>query len=466
MNWKKATEGNYTLSPATQTTLGGVKVGSGMNVDHEGTISVKPSSNNGASGGGSLSIVDVYIISGSVRGMGPAELNRWKGISVLIDEETVLEVIFTSGNVKRFKLASGYINVGEGETLRINYETGDIRVVSSTTQYSNEALLVRVGTDLTGSLSGEGYTARTTLVLGGYLMKYFYPNGKASSKILSTKNVKVQSLPLIGMQSINNINGELWFFDKNSNTGSVRVFDPSDTTNYIRSYSHSKFHFNTSDYNPNIDALCTIWGWGQGRPLSIKVLHGLEDWGDGTSGTHTIDNEAYHDIIDVSYLDDPNIEGEGSQPVWGEDNNGENNIVYVLIDEGVRVVKLLLGKGDNNYGSGGFRANTASHRFNGSFKVLGDWVQINSLGRPQDALFYNGAIYVAHDSGSDSRGNLGVIISKLELHTDGRIERSKIHIPIYNEKGIQQDFFSGGITLIDDQLLFASGNGLMKFEIL
>src|SRR5690625_1284709 len=140
MNWKKVTEGNYTLPPATQTTLGGVKIGSGVNVNSEGTISVNPSSDNGTGEGVSPSVVDAYIISGFIRGMGPAELNRWRGVSALISEGTVLEVIFTSGNVQRFNLAEGYINVDDGATLRINYETGDIRVVSSVAPYFNEIL--------------------------------------------------------------------------------------------------------------------------------------------------------------------------------------------------------------------------------------------------------------------------------------------------------------------------------------
>lgn len=446
---------NYSLPIANATTLGGVKIGSGITVGLDGTISVPQQNNNGSY----VQVTDAYLISGKVMGMGFAEANVRSGMTLVISANTVLEIAFSNGTIKRFSIPQSSININVDYTLRINIATGEIKILDAITPFINEILLIRVNQDIDGTMVNQG--AGALVVTGGYFIKYFYPNGVESEQILTPKNVTRTDLGSGGFQSINFINNELWCFDKEANTSSITIRNPS-TLAVVKTMSQAGYHFNTTDYNPNNDKLLTVYGWDNPPgPTSFRILHDVSTWKNKPSGSPVVDaaDSSQYDEIVLTGL------GEGPQAMWGERNNGQDNIVYVVTDANVRIRQLLLGKGTNNLGSGTFVTGKTSDKYNGTYKIIGDWTQIHGSGRIQDGFFYNGCVYAAMDSGADSWGQLGVIVHKFELMSDGRIRKVKIHSPVYDTNGNVSAAFSGGCTLYNGKIWMISGSVVNTFDL-
>jgi hypothetical protein len=459
------------ITPATSTTLGGVKVGSGLSVALDGTLSAA----GGTGGTSSTSPVatDAYIIAGRVIGMGLADDNIRKGMTLIIGPGSVIEVALINGAVKRFSLTAGEINIANGSVLRMDLTTGALTVTSPTTAAINQVTLIRVASDDTGTLINGGKPVSTTdesplVVVGGYLSKHFYPFGKEADLIQAPKNVSVITLDntailpgFVGYESMDFINGKLWVFDKDSQSQCIVIHDMT-TNTVVKKVLQRGFSFNTVDYNPLNDTLLTI---DNATYSKIQLIPNVSAWANVASGAVACDASTTDmDIIDFTGM------GEGPQSFWGEDNGGKNNIIYTVSDAGVRVRKLLLGQGSNNLGSGTFVAGKATTRYNGTYKILDEWAQIYGGGRTQDGFFYKGSIYIGKDADdSDSFFQTGVFTHKLELLSDGRVRKTKIVHNLYDDSGaiIKVNYSAGCAKSTDGKLWkMMSGGVIYVFDIL
>jgi hypothetical protein len=448
-------------TPATPTTLGGVKVGTGLVVAADGTLSVTGGTSSGGTSGTSPVVTDAYIISGRVVGMGLADDNVRKGMTLIIGAGSVIEIAFTNGVVKRFNLTAGEINIGSGNVLRMDLTSGALTIAAPTTAAINQITLIRVASDDNGTLASEGILSPEVLLIvtGGYLAKHFYPFGKEAEIVLAPKNVSVVTLTrpnsaFVGYESMDFINNQLWVFDKDSQSQCIVIHDMSNNT-VVKKILQYGFSFNTVDYNVVNDTLLTI----SLDYFKILLIPNVSAWGNVAAGAVACDVRTTDmDVVDFTGM------GEGPQSFWGEDNGGKNNIIYVVTDAGVRIRKILLGQGSNNLGSGVFVAGKATNRYNGTYKVLEEWAQIHGSGRTQDGFFHNGAIYIGKDAdNADSFSQTGVFTHKLELLSDGRIKKTKIVHNLYDDTGavIKTGYSAGCAKSPDGKLWKMMSSGLI-----
>lgn len=432
MTYQKNNKGsNFTLPVSKSTVLGGVKIGSGLNYGPDGTISVQSSAN--------LMVSDLYIISGKVNAIGLAEINGRTGITILSAPNTVIEICFSSGTIKRFQIPSGSLTVPTNYSLRLNINTGELASVLSTDPYINQVLLLRVGSDPNGDMINQGKAS--TLIFGGCFTKYVYPNRVESEKYLTPKDPT--KITFVGGSSIEGstfINDQLWVCCSYKDGAGIIVKDP-DTLTTLKTFNNSNYHFNSVDYNPINDCLLTgaFFDKNTANFHGFTIIHGATTF---AVGVDVAGNTITKDVIDISSLG-----GEGPQPFWGENST---DIVYIVTDASVRIRQILLGRGNINLGSGVFTSGLSNDRYNGSFKVIGEWSQIHGSGRPQDGFFYNGCVYVNNDQGStDSFLQEGMLMHKMELLSDGRIRKTKINIPDYDATGnlIISGYTSGGAAV-------------------
>jgi hypothetical protein len=136
--------------------------------------------------------------------------------------------------------------------------------------------------------------------------------------------------------------------------------------------------------------------------------------------------------------------------MWGDSNLGKNNIIYIITNDGRNIRKLLLGQGSNNLGSGTFDSTATGTKFNGTYKIIDSWSQVDGAGHSQDCYLYNGAIYANSKESIDQHG---LLVYKHQLCENGVIKKTKIYIPLYDDTGNSLAVGSGeGLTIHNGKL--------------
>lgn len=138
-----------------------------------------------------------------------------------------------------------------------------------------------------------------------------------------------------------------------------RVFDP-ETLEFATGTTggrHSLGHVNSCSYNEVKDTF--ICGNGSDDYTLSGKIYLIEN---AFSKTNFLISDAL--IIDFStYGTKPNA-------VWGDNNNGANNVIFVITNDGYDIYHVLLGEDANELESGTLQKTTG---FNGTYKILQHW---------------------------------------------------------------------------------------------
>lgn len=180
-------------------------------------------------------------------------------------------------------------------------------------------------------------------------------------------------------------------------------------------------HWNSVDYNENND--CLVFGNGSNStdtegnffvvvkdPLSLGSVARIETCG-----------IKYN--VDIGYK---------VQAVWGDNNLGKNNIVYLMANDGKKIVKVMLLRDNNG-------------EFNGQYITLETHESDNALW-VGGADFWGDTLYVGHG------GNYGLSCVSM---TDYSIKRITKHF--YNDDGTEESGSTQGVH-IDSNYIWVFSN--------
>jgi lysophospholipase L1-like esterase len=428
----KATGGTgsgYILPTASSTVLGGVKVGTGLNIDGTGklttSVTMQPLADQ---------LSTVYL--------NPPRLiveTTTSGFTIKPLTGQTIEIHSTSSPAKSYPLPE--ISVANNSQIRVNPSTGEF--LSTYSVYQNHlTLLVNKGNKL----------------VGGMLFPYLQFDDKDDMPIIVPKSYN--TFEFTGaLSSIAFIGNECWFFqqtadDVHTATAGITRRDPNNNFAVLGSMTHNIGHMNTTDYNPSLDAL--IVGNGSKDytlPMKGWIFTNVSSWKTKTS----ID---WNTIPKVE-LDFTSISESKCQLVWGEHNFGKHNVVYLITDDNTKFKRIILGKGTTNLGRGVFSAGKSSSEYNGSWKIEQEWKIQDGGGVNQDCTFYNGAIYSATNGRSTDRF-MGMAAYKFELCVNGAVKKTGINIPIFNDDGTRKGLLGEGIDIYNGKLYLASEDAPSK----
>lgn len=194
---------------------------------------------------------------------------------------------------------------------------------------------------------------------------------------------------------------------------------------YIKRFYHKFGHANTIDYNKFND--CLILGNGSGSYTLDGDIIVIPNF------SQLIDNTPADSIVTLADANALIIHcgaynlGTKFNLVWGDDNDKEYNIAYLITAnyggstsanggdlEIIRKIVLCKGEEVGTYGT----VVSNDTPFNGTFNIVGTWVQ-KTLGYPncdQGTCYHNGEIFAAI-------GHDGLWYWRMRLGSDGKIYR-------------------------------------------
>ena len=238
---------------------------------------------------------------------------------------------------------------------------------------------------------------------------------------------------------------ELWTFttgsDDNTTTGNCDkyIINSDYSLSFKETITHNLGHVNSISYNPNTDTL--ILGNGSGDyDLEGKILI-LENAYNKTSLNYT-------DCLVIPFSD----QGYKPNAIWGEDNFGNNDIVYVLTNDSHKIVKLQLGSGAKELTNGTIQKQTG---YNGTYNIVGTWVWGNiSKDYPsvvQGATFIDGKIVwgFGHNVGR-------IAIRYAELLNDSKAIFGGINYFQYDTDGNKVLCYPCGVSTLGDKLMITN----------
>lgn len=181
------------------------------------------------------------------------------------------------------------------------------------------------------------------------IKKSWEVGSSASGSCFATKNGVTQQWTF-NVGADDNLTDAAWY---------RRVFDP-ETLEFASSSTsgrHSLGHVNSCSYNTAKDAF--ICGNGSGDYTLAGKIYLIEEAFDKTNFL----------IADALVIDFATY-GTKVNAIWGDDNNGLNNIIYVITNDGYDIYRVMLGEDDTQLESGTLQKTTG---FNGTYKVLQHW---------------------------------------------------------------------------------------------
>ena len=206
----------------------------------------------------------------------------------------------------------------------------------------------------------------------------------------------------------------------------------SKTATYVRTFNHNIGHANTIDYCAGNDTL--ILGNGSSNaslPGKIFLLPGAsqkETW-------------EYDDCIVIDVSD----EGWGikTNVVWGEHNDENYNIAYVITNNNATVHKILLTKTDGV--------------FDGGYLVLGEWNAGDGIDVNQGTVYHDGKLWAAI-------GHSQLWVMESQLLSDGTIAQTQLKDLFYDPTtgDVCTTPFSEGITIKDGHLFLGGSDGKIR----
>lgn len=138
-----------------------------------------------------------------------------------------------------------------------------------------------------------------------------------------------------------------------------RVFNP-DTLEFANNSTagrHSLGHVNSCSYNSSKDAF--ICGNGSGDYTLAGKLYLIENAFSKT-------NFLIEDALVIDFAD----YGKKPNAIWGDENNGAYNVIFVITNDGYDIYRVMLGEDSNDLGTGTLQKTTG---FNGTYKILNHW---------------------------------------------------------------------------------------------
>ena len=161
----------------------------------------------------------------------------------------------------------------------------------------------------------------------------------------------------------------------NAKDGRILVFDD----NFVlrKTLYHDFGHCNTCHYNANIDALLIgnlpiMENDTTGIPPALYILYNISGWLELAEGTVLEFNALNPTIVNLRGLKTAYPTATSIAQIaacWGDNNAGENNIVWVSSQFNGWWFKIVLGKGENQYTYGTY-TQTDPAKFNGTFDAL------------------------------------------------------------------------------------------------
>lgn len=256
------------------------------------------------------------------------------------------------------------------------------------------------------------------------------------------------------------VRDELWIFestadDVHSAYANVKRYTidlENKTGSYIGGFTHNWGHVNSIDYCEETDTLICGNGSGQyttgnGEIYLIPNAYALKN-------LSTAPFETYAQIIDVHTVADW---GYKHNVVWGESNDKQFNICYVITNDNKNVRKVLLGQGTNNLGSGNFVEGKTGLEFNGTYKVIKSYSQSDGLDVLQGATYYNGKLF-----GMLGHGKYWLTVS--QLNEDGSISRKQYIDRIFDALGSEiTSRYTSGVDFKNNYLITCTTAGKIKF---
>jgi len=303
-------------------------------------------------------------------------------------------------------------------------------------------------------------------IVGGELMHLFSTSQQSGgAATTNAKGYELLPIPKGTWQSFTFVGEEIWLCyqsnDAHTNYGPIKRFSLQDYT-LIGEINHNIGHMNTVDYNEVNDTLLIGNGSGDyNLPLKIFLFPNASSWrAQSTINFNTVDKI----VIDLSEIPESK-----AQAVWGENNHGKNNIIYLITNDNKVIRKCLLGLGSNQFEYGQFIPGVAATAFNGTLRVLSRHSQNYDADVNQDSTFYNGKIYVA-------TGHDGIQAHSFKLLTtggvnegDGGIEAVKIvDYPLYKDNGTKYTIYSEGLGIRNGMIyigFISELGGIARFSI-
>lgn len=244
-------------------------------------------------------------------------------------------------------------------------------------------------------------------------------------------------IPLSGVTYMSDhtfINGQLYVLnasaDDHSDYAGVTVYEVDPVAGlaaYERTIKHNLGHGNSIDYCPGNG--CLILGNGSSDASLPGEIFILPD-------AANRDTWEYDDCIKID------VSGEGwgikTNVVWGEHNNGEYNIAYVITNNNANVRKIMLTKRNG--------------QFTGGYTVLGEW-STEAIDVNQGTVYRNGKLYIAV-------GHAQVWALEYTLNPDGTITVNQLKDVFYDATGAERSApFAEGITIENGLVYFGVSDG-------
>lgn len=253
------------------------------------------------------------------------------------------------------------------------------------------------------------------------------------------------------------VKDELWFFMVSDDSGTNRAgvyrytFDlENKSLTYVGRFLHNWGHVNSVGYSPETDTLVTSSFVGQNTAEVNKEykIYLFEN-------ASQVENDAFIQKTDALAIDVKSENWGWRQNVtFGEGNGGRGNILYYCTDDQTKIRKLLLGQGSNDFGKGQFRSGKTGNQFNGSFKVLSEFIDENkSFEVNQGTSYYAGYLYIA-------LGNDGIWYQITRLNLDGTITKKEIRDVQYGDDGELVGGHAAGIWRINGYTFYLLQIGL------
>ena len=249
------------------------------------------------------------------------------------------------------------------------------------------------------------------------------------------------------------VGDELWFFPNNSTDDHTTwsavkryaVDIENGTSEYLGSFNHNWGHCNTVDYCSANN--CLVVGNGSGNSnIGNNQFYIFEN-------ASNMKNEEEVNVLTDAIIYDLGEWGSaeyGKQVnvIWGSENRGKFNVVYVMSNDGkyLFIREVLLGLGSHELEDGTFISGKNANQFNGTFKVLNLYTYTYSdYACLQGGTCYNGRIImgIAHD---------GIQIEELILD-ENNIKCRRHHERIYTDDGVEARIDTEGLA-IKDGLMF------------
>lgn len=218
--------------------------------------------------------------------------------------------------------------------------------------------------------------------------------------------------------------------DDHSTYASVGIYSidfDNKTSKLVKTIQHNLGHANSIDYCEETDSL--ILGNGSsdaalnGEIFILPNVSGRESW-------------EYSDCIKID-LSSENW-GIKTNVVWGEHNNQQYNIAYVITNNNANVRKILLTRTDGV--------------FDGGYILLGEWETV-ALDVNQGTVFSNGRLYIG-------AGHSQIWVLEYVLNSDGSITVNEMKDVFYDSSGtVLTTPYTEGVTVHNSKIYVGSSSG-------